>query len=194
MRVCALNFKGGCGRTTLSLQLAAFYAKQRQRTLLHDRDPQGSALAWAALAEETPFSVGSSRSPGFQVEIIDTAPRMPINGVVPQADLYLIPTLLDAVSFVVFLHTVAFVQERGLPHVIVANRVNERRAEHRARLTAPELAGALVVRERAAYSASYDLGQSVFDLPGRWAGDAQAEIDRIASAIHGLTTMGRAAA
>lgn len=144
MRLCALNFKGGCGRTTLSLQLAAFYAK-RQRTLLHDRDPQGSALAWAALAQDTPFSVGSSRSPGFQVQIIDTAPRMPVNGVVPQADLYVVPTLLDAVSFVVFLHTLSFVQERGLPHVIVANRVNERRAEHRARLTAPELVGALVV-------------------------------------------------
>lgn len=69
MRVCVFNAKGGVGRTTLSLNLASWFAKRdpQSRVLLADCDPQGSALAWAALAEETEFTVGRSRSRGFDV-------------------------------------------------------------------------------------------------------------------------------
>lgn len=47
MIVALLNQKGGTGKTTLSLHLAGALARQGQRVLVVDADPQGSALDWA---------------------------------------------------------------------------------------------------------------------------------------------------
>ncbi len=183
MKICTINAKGGSGRTTLTLNLAGFYAQSpTSRVLVADCDPQGSALAWAALAEETPFTVGRSRSRGFDVEIYDLPPRIPDNDVLPEADLYLIPTLLDGVSFVVFLRTMELITKKNLPHLIVANRVNERRAEHRDRLASEALKGALIVHERAALASYYAEGRTIFDMTAAHAKSAQREIEQVAVA------------
>jgi chromosome partitioning protein len=55
MIVGILNQKGGVGKTTLSVNLAAFYAKQDRRVLLVDADPQGSAMAWSAARDLPPL-------------------------------------------------------------------------------------------------------------------------------------------
>jgi chromosome partitioning protein len=47
MIIGVLNQKGGVGKTTLSVNMAAVYAQQGRRVLLVDADPQGSAMAWA---------------------------------------------------------------------------------------------------------------------------------------------------
>lgn len=192
MKVCVFNAKGGVGRTTLTLNLAGYFARQdpNARILVADCDPQGSALAWAALADETPFTVGRSRSRGFDLELIDMAPRIPENGVLPEADLYLVPTLLDGVAFVVFLRTIALLQEQGKPCLVVANRVNHKRAEHRDRLESSPLKNALVVRERAPLATYYAEGRTVFDMTGRHIHSAQAEIATVALAIHATQQQG----
>jgi chromosome partitioning protein len=41
-----MNAKGGCGKTTVSTNLASFYARQGVPTALFDYDPQGSASRW----------------------------------------------------------------------------------------------------------------------------------------------------
>lgn len=56
MRVAVANLKGGTAKTVTSYFLAAGLSR-RGRTLLADCDPQGSALSWAAGAEEAGGSV-----------------------------------------------------------------------------------------------------------------------------------------
>ena len=50
------NQKGGCGKTTLTMQLAGALGKRGQSVLVIDADPQGTAVRWAASApDEHPF-------------------------------------------------------------------------------------------------------------------------------------------
>lgn len=191
MRLVVCCFKGGVGRTTLSLNLAAAFAGQ-SRVLVNDRDPQCGSVAWAALSEETPFTVGRSSSAGFDLEIQDLPPSAPVKDQLPDADLYLTPTLLDGGSFVVYLRTIETLRKQGKDFLPVANRVNLKRAEHRRRLEEPSLAGAIVIPERAALASYYELGQTVFSMRGAGVKQAQQDILRVGHAIQKrLTTPAR---
>lgn len=44
--IMLLNPKGGCGKSTLSTNLASYYATHGQYVTLADLDPQGSSLDW----------------------------------------------------------------------------------------------------------------------------------------------------
>ena len=192
MRICTYNAKGGVDRTTTTINLAGYFAQDLSlRVLVADCDPQGSALAWAALADETPFVVGRTRSRGFDIEITDMPPTLPPNGVLPEADIFVIPTLLNGVSFVVFLRTMELIRKRGLPCVVVANRVNPRRAEHRDRLQSEALRGAVVMRERAAFASYYAQGQTLFEMTGPYIQPARNEISQVAVAIEETLKGGR---
>ena len=45
-KIVILNPKGGCGKSTLATNLAAFYAHQGRMPTIMDFDPQGSSIAW----------------------------------------------------------------------------------------------------------------------------------------------------
>jgi chromosome partitioning protein len=47
-RIAVLNSKGGAGKTTLAVNLAAWLTARGHRAAIVDYDPQGSALAWLA--------------------------------------------------------------------------------------------------------------------------------------------------
>jgi len=52
MRIAVINQKGGCGKTTIAINLAASLAMQGRRTLLVDMDPQGHCAVGLAVPEE----------------------------------------------------------------------------------------------------------------------------------------------
>jgi chromosome partitioning protein len=105
MIVGVLNQKGGCGKSTLAVNMAAVYAQQRLRVLLVDADPQGSAMAWSAARILPPLFpvIGGAKptlhkdmpelSREYHVTVIDGAPRVNELGrsAIMASDMVLIP-------------------------------------------------------------------------------------------------------
>ncbi len=152
-RIIVLNPKGGCGKTTLSVNLASHFSQQGKVTTLMDLDPQGSSVFWAhrrpgdhpeiQLVDAHNCSASVTRSWAIQppknteVLVIDTPAR---------PNLHIInPLLVDASAIIIpvqpsefDIHTAAnFITQLGcsLPDqrniAIVANRAKKNSAAHK---------------------------------------------------------------
>jgi chromosome partitioning protein len=105
MVIGVLNRKGGVGKTTIAINVAATLAVAGVRVLLIDADPQASALSWSSLRERDPLFavVGMARptlhrevpriAAKFDVVIIDGGPGVSDLGraAILASDLVLIP-------------------------------------------------------------------------------------------------------
>jgi len=57
IRIVVINAKGGCGKSTISTNLASFYASNGFPTSLYDYDPQGSSMHWLQARSKSVASI-----------------------------------------------------------------------------------------------------------------------------------------
>ncbi len=50
--IMVMNAKGGCGKSTIATNLAAYYATEGANVVLADYDPQASSLDWLSMRPE----------------------------------------------------------------------------------------------------------------------------------------------
>ena len=123
--VAVINQKGGAGKTTIALNLAAVLASEGKRVLLIDADPQQTAQDWAAVREgPPPFQVVGLSKPvlhrdlptlaaDYDHVVIDGAPRNyeVARSAIAAADLVLIPVQPSGADFWASRETVGLVKE-----------------------------------------------------------------------------------
>ncbi len=141
MVISVLNQKGGVGKTTIAVNLAAVLARHGQRVLLVDADPQASSLAWSSAREGAPlFRVVAMPTAtlhrdlpklarDYEAIVIDGAPRLDAVGrsVILASDLVLIPIQPSPLDLWAAAHTLELVREAqqfrdSIRAVLVVNR------------------------------------------------------------------------
>ena len=183
--VAVVNLKGGCGKTTVSTQLAARYARQGHRTVLGDLDRQQSAIRWVSRRPETLPLVEASELdteamvvPFGDGRMVIDAPaglkRKALEVVVRAADAIvvpLLPSLFDADGTERFLHLlqeIKPVRKGKRPVAVVANRVRARSLAARQLATfcaGLEIAPVTQLSDAQHYVSAAGTGITLFDLP-----------------------------
>ena len=182
--IAVCNQKGGCGKTTIAVNLAQGFANLGLRVLVADMDPQASALDWAWDAKDfdvvdaqgriKPADLRRMRKQ-YDVALIDCPPQYaePSAEAIRIADLVLVPvqpSQLDvwATTAIVDLIKVRQSVFKGRPkavfvmsRVVPRTRLAERLRETLAQQDFPTLDG--FTTQRVAYAEATQSGQTVFD-------------------------------
>ncbi len=215
MRIVLINQKGGAGKTTISLGLAAGLAAEGGQVLYIDADPQGTATAWAdhrkfvgldpvpnlaMIQQATPDihkRFQEAAKPTFQHAIIDGPPRADeglSRSILASADHVLIPVQPSLADLWASRATVALVrqaQATGLQFkaAFILSRVKPGTAIGRefAELVQKEGLPLLPAgtHDRTAYAAALSSCQTIFEYEPP-SGKARLEMMGLLAAVRGM--------
>ena len=184
--ILIVNAKGGCGKSTIATNLAAYYANEGYMTVLADYDPQGSALSWLDERPETAapitglaaYDEGLRRLPRNADFVIMDAPARShgteLTELVRHAETILVPVLpspidiKSAADFITELLGRGKVATRQAKVGLVANRIMENTLifdeleEYLEKIRVPYLAA---LREAQNYIRAYQRGLGIHELP-----------------------------
>jgi chromosome partitioning protein len=184
--ILVTNAKGGCGKSTIATNLAAYFASEGYETVLADYDPQGSALAWldertedyAPITGLSGFDEGLRRAPRSADYMIIDAPARShgkeLTELVKHAETIIVPVLPSPIDikaahgFIDELMQRSKIENRQAKVGIIANRVKENTLifeeldEYLSGLKVPYIA---TLREAQNYIRAYQRGIGIHELP-----------------------------
>jgi chromosome partitioning protein len=184
--ILVTNAKGGCGKSTLATNLAAYFASEGYETVLADYDPQGSALAWlderseecAPITGISGFDEGLRHLPRSADFVVIDAPARShgkeLTELVKHAETVIVPVLPSPIdikaahAFIDELLQRGKIERHQARVAVVANRVKENTLifeeldEYLSGLKVPYLAA---LREAQNYIRAYQRGIGIHELP-----------------------------
>lgn len=214
--IAIISQKGGAGKTTLGLHVAAAAEQAGIVSLVIDTDPQATASQWGAWRKDAPPEVIDSPPPrlahkieqgqahGAQLIVIDTPPHAgdAATAAMTAADLILIPCRPSGFDLAAIQTTARLVKMFQKPAFVVFNggspnapRLYEEAAEAVASFGLPVCP--VYMADRAAYRHATGEGKTVLDIEPK--GKAAAEVKALYKWISGQVNLsksekGRAAA
>jgi chromosome partitioning protein len=181
-----LNPKGGCGKSTLATNIAAYFANEGADVVLADYDPQRSSLDWldrrpadrAPIAGVAAFEDGLKHLPRSADIVISDAPARShgseLTNLVRHAETIVLPVMASTIdmqattNFLKELNEVPKVQRKQVRIGAVANRVRDNTLifdeldDYLTRARVPYIAA---LREAQNYVRAYTRGLGIFELP-----------------------------
>jgi chromosome partitioning protein len=184
--IMVLNAKGGCGKSTLSTNLAVLFAREGRQVCIADYDPQRSSLDWLeqrpgdlpAISGVAAFEEGLRSVPrSTEILVIDAPARVhgtELNELVRRAETILVPVLPSGIDmkacghFMNELLEIGKVSRKQARLAVIANRVRENTLvfeeldQYLGKLKVPYLG---FLREAQNYVRAYSRGMGVHELP-----------------------------
>ena len=184
--IMVLNPKGGCGKSTLATNLAAYYALQGKKTALVDYDPQRSSLDWLDRrpANRPEIQGLEGYKDGLKhiarntdVAIVDAPARAhgtELTNLLHHAETILVPVLPSTIDmqatarFIEELQATPTYKKRKVKTAVLANRVRDNTLifdELDAYLRDQQVPYIATLREAQNYIRAYTRGLGVHELP-----------------------------
>lgn len=189
--ILVFNSKGGCGKSTLAMNIAGYYALQGKRVALADCDPQGSSRDWLKARPEhlariaaVPLKDGKLEIDGkTEVLVLDSPAAMHdqklvnITRAAQTAVIPVLPSPIDMRAAEHFLHELVSLRNqinRKIKIATVANRVREdtvvaaRLEQYLEKLTLPNgdrIPFMTMLRASQNYIHAAETGMTLFELP-----------------------------
>ena len=184
--IMVMNAKGGCGKSTLATNIAAYLAHEGYAVALADYDPQRSSLDWLdrrpdnrpAIAAVTAFKGGLKHAPRSADFVVIDAPARShgaeLTELVRHAETIIIPVLPSTIdiqatmNFLKELKSVGKIERKEAKIGVVANRFREYTLiwaeldDYLASARVPYLAA---LREAQNYIRAYTRGLGIHELP-----------------------------